>query len=252
MPSGGSARRPRKAASDAASGGIVFGGVEWTTLIDYPGKVATTLFTVGCTFRCPFCHNPELVDPDRFAPALDSDEILDRLRERADFIDGVVITGGEPTIHPSLPTFLRFLKKLGLLVKLDTNGSRPEVLRALLDEGVLDCVAMDVKAPFDRYDELAGVDADAGAIEASIELILDLAPDHEFRTTVAPTLGRTDVRRIAERLGGAKRYVLQAFRVAEKGLLDPTWEEKPALSSEDLDALWNEIRSGFEDGGVRG
>ena len=241
-----------KTASDAASSGIVIGGVQWTTLVDYPGKVAATLFTVGCNFRCPFCHNPELVDPARFAQALELGELLDRLRERAGFIDGVVISGGEPTIQPALPALAKSLKALGLLVKLDTNGSRPDVLRALLEEGHVDFIAMDIKAPLDRYDEFSGVSADTTEIEASIGLILDRAPDHEFRTTVAPSLSRVDVLRIAERLVGAKRFALQPFRVPEKGLLDPTWETKPALSKDELRTVWEEIRTRFADGGVRG
>ncbi len=228
------------------------GGVEWTTLIDYPGKVATTLFTVGCNFRCPSCHNPELVDPDRFAPVLSESEILDRLRERVRFIDGVAISGGEPTIQPALRSFVERLKDLGLLVKLDTNGSRPEVLRALFEAQRVDFVAMDVKAPLDAYDRLTGIASDVGAIDESIRLILDRAPDYEFRTTVAPTVSREDVFRIAERIAGAKRYVLQAFRVPETGLVDPTWEEKVALPVDELDALWDEIRPQFDDGGVRG
>ncbi len=232
--------------------GLSIGGVQWTTLIDYPGRIAATLFTVGCNFRCPFCHNPELVDPDRFAPVLDEDEVLGRLRERSRFLDGVVIGGGEPTLQPALLPFIDRLKGLGLLVKLDTNGSRPDVLRELLAEGLVDYIAMDVKGPFDRYDRLAGIAADVGAIEASIARIAREAPDYEFRTTVAPTLGREDVLRIAERLTGAKRYVLQAFRVPEKGLLDPTWETKSALPKEELDDLWNEIGTRFPDGGVRG
>jgi len=231
---------------------LPIGGGAWTTLIDYPGKVATTLFTVGCNFRCPFCHNPELVDPSRFAPPLDGGEILGRLRERAGFIDGVVISGGEPTIHAALPTFIERLKGLGLLVKLDTNGSRPDVLRPLLEERRVDFVAMDIKGPLDAYGRLSGIVPEPGAIEESIRLILDRAPDYEFRTTVVPTVSRADVHRIAERISGAKRYVLQAFRVPETGLLDPTWEAKPALSREELDALWNEIRPEFDDGGVRG
>jgi len=231
---------------------LPIGGVQWTTLIDYPGKVATTLFTVGCNFRCPFCHNPELVDPSRFAPPLDEREILGRLRERAGFIDGVAITGGEPTIHAALPTFVERLKELGLLVKLDTNGSRPDVLRALLEERRVDFIAMDVKGPLDAYDRLTGIAAEASAIEESIRLILDRVSDYEFRTTVAPTVSRADVHRIAKRIAGAKRYVLQAFRAPETGLLDPTWETKPALSRDELDALWNEIRPEFGGGGVRG
>jgi pyruvate formate lyase activating enzyme len=232
--------------------GLPIGGVQWTTLIDYPGKVAAAVFTVGCNFRCPFCHNPELVDPDRLAFTLDEGEVLDRLRERVGFIDGVVISGGEPTIQPSFPLFVERVKRLGLLVKLDTNGSRPDVLGRLLTEHAVDYVAMDVKGPPDDYERLTGGLCDLDAIERAIDLIVERAPDYEFRTTIAPPLGREDVLRIAERLSGAKRYVLQVFRVPEKGLVDPAWETKPGLSRGELDGLWDEIRSSFADGGVRG
>jgi len=250
--SGGRTSRHCETASDAASGVVVIGGVQWTTLIDYPGKVAATLFTVGCNFRCPFCHNPELVDPDRLTPALDEGEVLDRLRERVGFIDGVVISGGEPTIHPLFPTFVERVKRLGLLVKLDTNGSRPDVLYELLEEQLADYIAMDVKGPLDDYERLTGGFRDLDGIERAIDLIVERAPDYEFRTTVAPTLGREEVLRIADRLSGAGRYVLQAFRVPEKGLVDPAWETRSGLSKGELDELWNEIRSSFADGGVRG
>jgi len=137
--------------------GLAVGGVQWTTLIDYPGKVAAALFTVGCNFRCPFCHNPELVHADRSAGGPDEDEIIERLRARVGFLDGVVISGGEPTIQASLPAFVERVKDLGLLVKLDTNGSDPKVLGRLLAEHALDYVAMDVKAPFDQYARLTGI-----------------------------------------------------------------------------------------------
>jgi pyruvate formate lyase activating enzyme len=232
--------------------GLAIGGVQWTTLADYPGKIATTLFTVGCNFRCPFCHNPELVEPDRLALVLDEDKLFDRLRERIGFIDGAVIGGGEPTIQLALPAFIERVKRLGLLVKLDTNGSRPEMLSEILGEHLADYIAMDVKAPLDDYGRLAGTACDVDAIEESIRRIIEGAPDYEFRTTVAPTLERDDVLQIVERLAGARRYVLQAFRVPETGLLDPEWEAKPALSKRDLEALWDEFRSSFTDGGVRG
>jgi pyruvate formate lyase activating enzyme len=250
--SGGIEHRPGKTASDATSGGIVFGGAQWTTLIDYPGRVAAAVFTIGCNFRCPFCHNPELVDPDRLAATLDEGEVLDRLRERVGFIDGVVISGGEPTIQPSFPSFVERVKRLGLLVKLDTNGSHPDVLHELLEEQLADYIAMDVKGPPDAYERFTGGLCDLDAIERAIDLIVERAPDYEFRTTVAPLLGREDVLRIADRLSGAKRYVLQAFRVPEKGLVDPAWETRPSLSRRELDGLWSEIRSCFADGGVRG
>jgi len=230
----------------------VIGGVQWTTLVDYPGRVAAVLFTVGCNFRCPFCHNSELVDPDRFTPAVDEGEVLDRLRERVGFIDGVVISGGEPSLQPGLVKFVERVKNLGFSVKLDTNGSRPDVLYELLEEQLADYISMDVKAPPDDYERLTGGFCDLDSIDRSIDLIVEHAPDYEFRTTVAPTLGRDDVLRITERLAGARRYTLQTFRVPEKGLLDPAWETQPALSKEELDGLWAEIRSSFADGGVRG
>ena len=237
---------------DVPSDDLPIGGAQWTTLIDFPGAVAATLFTLGCNFRCPFCHNAELVDPDRLAPGLDVSGILGRIGERAGFLDGVVISGGEPTIHPGLPAFTKSIKDLGLLVKLDTNGGRPDVLSDLLEAGLVDYVAMDVKAPLHRYDALTGTHADVGAIEASIRRIRCSAPDYEFRTTVAPTLAREDVLRIAELLSGAKRYWLQPFRVPEKGLVDPKWETRNALSGDALDALWCEISGRFTEGGVRG
>ena len=231
---------------------LPIGGVQWTTLVDYPGKLAATLFTVGCNFRCPFCQNPELVDPARLAPALDETEVLDRLHERVGFVDGVVISGGEPTIQPSLPSFVERVKKLGFLVKLDTNGSRPDVLCQLLEEQLVDYIAMDVKGPPDDYERLTGGRRELHAIERSIDLMVERAPDYEFRTTAAPTLGHDSLLRIAERLSGARRYVLQAFRVPEKGLLDSTWETRTGLSRGELDELWAEIRSSFADGGVLG
>ena len=232
--------------------GLVVGGVQWTTLIDYPGRVAATLFTVGCNFHCPFCHNPELVDPDRLALVLDESEILDRLRERVGFLDGVVISGGEPTVLPALVAFVERVKELGFLVKLDTNGSRPDVLTELLAEQLADYIAMEIKAPFDRYDRFTGIASDVCATEESIGLIMERAPDYEFRTTVAPLLGREDILRIADRLAGAKRYVLQVFRVPAKGLLDPAWETKTGLSRGELEELWDEIGPAFAGGGVRG
>ncbi len=222
------------------------------TLVDFPERVATALFTIGCNFRCPFCHNPELVDPSRYGTPLDGKEILDRLCRRAGFVEGVVASGGEPTIQPGLIAFLLKLRQLGFLIKLDTNGSNPGTLSEILERRLVDYVAMDIKAPFDAYDRLAGISCDVAAIEESIALIIDAAPEYEFRTTVAPTLDRASLLRIVDHLAGAKRYILQPFRVAGKGLLDPTWEPLAALSKAEIDAVWGEIRSSFPDGGVRG
>jgi len=255
MPGEPSARSLSSTSSTAREGErFTVAGFRPTTLSDYPDRVAAIVFTPGCTFRCPFCHNPELVLPDRVASLslLREDDIVQELCERRTFLDGVVITGGEPSLQPGLPRFAEQVKELGLRVKLDTNGSRPDVLARLLRDGLVDYVAMDVKAPPGAYARLAGVPCDLAAIEQTIDWIRRRAPEYEFRTTVAPTLARGDILRIAEWLHGARRYVLQPFRATpEKGLVDPSWEARDALTVVAIRQVWNEIKNRFPDGGVR-
>jgi len=225
-----------------------------TTLIDYPGKVAALAYTAGCNFRCPFCHNSELVLPEKIETMqlIPENDILYFLRERGNFLDALSITGGEPTLHEDLPRFIERVKKSGLLVKLDTNGSRPEVLKELFDNHLLDYVAMDVKGPAARYSELAGVHVDLDAIRRSIKLIMENAPDYEFRTTVAPTITPGEIESTVELVQGAKRYFLQTFIVPEgKDLVDPSWNDKSALSKGELEDVWERIKANFPDGGVR-
>jgi pyruvate formate lyase activating enzyme len=227
-----------------------------TTLIDYPGRVAATLFTQGCNFRCPYCHNPELVAPGRFPPLplLAEEETLAELERRRGFLDGVVLTGGEPTLQEGLVGFVERLRGMGYLVKLDTNGSRPEVVQALVDGGRIDYVAVDVKAPPDRYAEFAGADAAVAEVERTVTILKHGRVDYELRTTVAPGLAEADVEAIAAWIAPAKRYVLQAFRVPPertKGLLDPSWADRAALGVRALRDLWTKLAPGFEDGGVR-
>jgi len=225
-----------------------------TTLIDYPGKVAALAYTAGCNFRCPFCHNSELVLPEKIQTMhlIPENDVLYFLRERGNFLDALSITGGEPTLHGDLPRFIKRVKQLGLLVKLDTNGSRPEVLKELFDDHLLDYVAMDVKGPANRCDDLAGVHVDLDAIGRSIKLIMDRAPDYEFRTTVAPTITAEDIEDTVEPVQGARRYFLQAFVVPEgKDLVDPSWNGKTALSKAELEGVWERIKGNFSDGGVR-
>jgi pyruvate formate lyase activating enzyme len=230
--------------------------LQGTTLIDYPGRVAATLFASGCNFRCPYCQNPELVDPDRFPPlpTLAEEAVLIELEERLGFLEGVVLTGGEPTLQEGLVRFVERLREMGYLVKLDTNGSRPEVVSALVEGGRIDYVAVDVKAPPDRYAEFAGVDAALAEVERTIAILKGGRVDYEFRTTVAPGLTGADVEAIAAWIRPSRRYVLQLFRVPPdrtKGLLDPSWAERDALRPPELHDLWSRIRSGFEEGGVR-
>ncbi len=225
-----------------------------TTLIDYPNKVAALIYTSGCNFRCPFCHNSELVLPEKMETMqlIPENDVLYFLRERGNFLDALSITGGEPTLHDDLPRFIKRVKQTGLLVKLDTNGSRPEVLEELFDNHLVDYVAMDVKGPAARYSELAGVRVDLDAIRRSIELIMKNAPDYEFRTTVAPTITPEDIEDTVELVNGAKRYFLQAFVVpVGKDLVDPTWNKKTALSKTELESVWEKIKGSFPDGGVR-
>ena len=224
-----------------------------TSLSDYPDRVAAVVFTAGCTFRCPFCHNPDLVLPDRVSclPAIDLEDVICDLTERSGFLDGVVVTGGEPTMHDDLPAFLTRLRDLELLVKLDTNGSRPAILKEVLSQRLVDYVAMDIKAPKARYGELAGATVDVAAIQQSIAAIREAAPQYEFRTTVAPSLGVGDIEAIAEWIGGASRYVLQPFVPRSGSLVDPQWADRTAMDEAALRRAWNRVAAAFDDGGVR-
>ena len=230
------------------------GSILPTTLIDYPDRVAALIFTVGCNFRCPFCHNAELVLPEkirRLSPVSEA-EVFDALKERQGFLDGVVVTGGEPTIQPDLARFIEQVKRLGLLVKLDTNGSRPEVLEGLLEARLVDYVAMDLKGPAARYDELAGTQVDLDAVKRSIRLIIDQAVDYEFRTTVAPTMGLEDICNAVLLIPEAKRYILQQFvSPRDKDLVDPAWSGKPVLSEVELQAVRESIKGHVVEARIR-
>lgn len=183
------------------------------SLIEFPGHIADILYTGGCSFRCPFCYNVDLVLTPGRLPDLDKGEILNRLEARRRFVDGVVITGGEPTLQPDLLPFMHELHRRGLVVKLDTNGYQPDVLEACLAERAVDYVATDIKSSLPRYSQAAGVPVDTARIERSIRAILASGVAHEFRTTVVPGLVTIDdVRAIASVVAGAARYYLQAYR----------------------------------------
>ena len=195
-----------------------------TSLIDYPVKIAAVLFTSGCNFRCPYCQNSELVLHPEGLPEIDPAEIFKLLTRRRGLIDGVVITGGEPTLQNGLDDFLRKVKELGLAAKLDTNGYHPQILRDLLEQRLLDYVAMDIKAPLAKYPLAAGVPVDVQRIEESVRQILASGIDHEFRTTVVPGIvAPKDVEEMARLIAGAGKYVLQQFR--PQGTLVPRFRE---------------------------
>lgn len=194
---------------------MLLGGLQKLTLIDYPGKVAATVFTVGCNFRCPFCHNPELVflNLSGTTGSISEKDFFDFLRKRQGKIEGVCITGGEPTIQKDILSFMRKIKELGFLVKLDTNGSRPDILKQALDKNLVDFVAMDIKNCLDKYNQTNGTSTDLERIKLSIELIKNSRKKYEFRTTVVPGLHiEKDFDKIGVWLKGAENYALQEFR----------------------------------------
>lgn len=205
-------------------------GLQKMTLLDFPGKVACTVFLGGCDMRCPFCHNSELLDGT--APVImESAELLDFLRKRQGLLDGVAITGGEPTLRPDLPELLAAIRALGFATKLDTNGGHPERLRAIVEAGLVDYVAMDIKNSPDRYAQTAGLaDIDLSPIRESVDFLRRGTVDYEFRTTVVAQLhDAASFAAIGPWIAGAKRYFLQAFTdrdtVAFGGFSAPTPEE---------------------------
>lgn len=193
-------------------------GFQKTTLLDYPGHVAATVFFGGCNFRCPFCHNGDLVLNPGTAPALTSQEILTFLQKRQGILEGVCVTGGEPTLQPGLPGFLREIKNLGLKVKLDTNGYRPEVLEALLEQGLLDYVAMDIKGAPKDYPAICGLSSmEFDRIQASVRLLMDSPVPYEFRTTVVRELhDASSFEAIGQWIGSPRAYFLQGYRDSDQ------------------------------------
>jgi pyruvate formate lyase activating enzyme len=188
-------------------------GLIKSSFLDWDGKVVTTIYLPRCNFKCPFCHNWELTDhPENFENV--SLSSLDRhLRENRDFLDGVCITGGEPTLYKGLSKFIRHIKDLDLLVKLDTNGTQPDLINELIENKDVDYIAMDVKAPLtDKYDQLSGVRTDISRIKKTVEILMNSKIDYEFRVTVVPTLlDESDIEELSKSLSGAKKFVFQQF-----------------------------------------
>lgn len=184
-----------------------------TSFLDWDGKVASVVFLPYCNFKCPFCDNGLLIESPEKLPEVKVEEIENFIRGRKDFIDGVVITGGEPTIHAWLPELIKRFKALGIRVKLDTNGSNPNHLTTLITNHLIDYIAMDLKGPLNsKYHEAAGLKVDLDKIRESIKIIMNSGIDYEFRTTVVPTLhDDKDIEEMAKAIAGAKKFVLQQF-----------------------------------------
>lgn len=213
-----------------------FGGFEKFTLIDYPTKVATMVYTIGCPFRCPYCHNPELVD-ETCTTHIDEKVILDFLDTRKGMLDGLVITGGEPTMHgENLISFMREVKARGFLVKLDSNGVDPEFLQKVLDEKLVDYIAMDIKSPFAKYSQTVTRPVAIGAIKKSIEIIKNSGIDYEFRTTIVKSmLSVEDLEQIGREIKGASTYYLQKFIPTKS--LNPQFLKKVTYSDEEFASI---------------
>lgn len=203
------------------------GGYQKVSLINFPGRISTVVFTAGCMFRCGFCFNPALASPAGTAQ-VEEEEVFDYLRRRRDRIDSVVISGGEPALQPDLLEFIRRIDDLGYEIKLDTSGYLPDVLDKLLDSGLVDYVAMDVKAPLAKYALVTNVQVDAEKIKRSIQMILNSGIAHEFRSTLIEGIHTaSDIVAMARAIEGADAYYLQRFRPMAK-LLDPLFQsEKP-------------------------
>lgn len=210
---------------------MVIHGIQKLTLVDFPGHPASILFTGNCNFRCPFCQNAPLVLDSEEEPVLDDHEIISFLKKRKRMLEGVVVTGGEPTINKDLIPFLSSLKDLGYLVKLDTNGYMPDVLKRAVESGAVDYVAMDIKTSLDEYPKLCGVEnIDTSRIKESIDFLLSGVVDYEFRTTVVePLHHKENFEKIGEIIKGCLRYFLQSFvdsgNIIGKNCFPPTQEQ---------------------------
>ncbi len=228
-------------------------GFNPNTLIDWEGKLASIIYLPGCNFRCPFCHSSRLVLEPQLIPSIPFKEIKQFLKQKKGWIDGVVIGGGEPTLYEDLASLLKEIKDLGLLVKLDTNGTKPELIQKLIAQKLIDYIALDIKAPLERqkYELAAGGSVDIDKIKKSIEILLKRDINYEFRTTVVRSLlAREDILEIARSLPGAKRYILQQFN--PKDTLDRKMSEIKPYLIEELKKMAQFAKEFVQDCFVRG
>ncbi|MBD3354582.1 anaerobic ribonucleoside-triphosphate reductase activating protein [Candidatus Woesearchaeota archaeon] len=229
-----------------------FKGFNKSSLIEYPEKIVSVVFTGGCNFRCPFCHNKDLVlNPDKI-PDITEKEIIDYIEKKRKWIDGIAITGGEPTLHKELPAFIKRIKDKGFLVELETNGTNPEMIKQLIDDNLVDYLAMDIKAPLEekKYYQVIGKSGDKKKIldniKKTINIIQKSGVDYEFRTTFVPgLLTKEDIYAIAEQLKGSKRYVIQKF--LPNNNIDPEYEKKDTLKPGFFEEFKEKLKDYFDE-----
>ncbi|MCR5031577.1 MAG: anaerobic ribonucleoside-triphosphate reductase activating protein [Lachnospiraceae bacterium] len=225
-------------------------GLSKLTLLDYPGHIAATIFTGGCNFRCPYCHNKELVIHPEQYPTIPEEEVLSFLKSRVGKLQGVCVTGGEATLQPDLEDFIKQIKDMGLLVKLDTNGYRPEIVRKLMDEKCIDYVAMDIKNSKEKYALTCGLSTmDIARLEETAQLLMESDLQYEFRTTVVQELhDKDDMEKIGQWIRGAKAYFLQSYEESE-GVIRPGFSAK---SKEELEEMLKIARVYVPQAALRG
>jgi pyruvate formate lyase activating enzyme len=215
---------------------MVIGGLQKVSLSDFPGKISAIVFTRGCNFRCPYCHNPELVDPGQYVTPISQVKVLRFLGSRKLQLQGVVVTGGEPTMQKDLPSLLAAIRNLGFATKLDTNGSNPDLLEEIVNGGLVDYIALDIKAPLTSYSRVTGVGARTQDIERSVHLVIRSGLPHELRTTyVESLLSDEEMRGIAVLAQGCACFVVQGFRPSKT--LDPGMRAHPQPRSAKLEAI---------------
>ena len=223
-------------------------GLQKLTLLDYPGRVACTVFLQGCNFKCPFCYNSSLIDStdNNF---LSTNDFFDFLDKRKKVLDGVAITGGEPLLNPSIKDFIKKIKEKGFLVKLDTNGSNPSLLKELIEENLVDYVAMDIKNTFEKYPLTTGVNVEIENIKNSIFLLINSSIDYEFRTTVVKEFHNVeDFKLIGNQIKGAKNYYLQSYQEKDSVLS----KNLHPLSTDELQACLKVVKEFVNNASIRG
>ncbi len=226
-------------------------GIHTTSLIDWPGKISSVVFLAKCNFRCPFCHNPDLIEGYQKIPNIKIDNLFEILESKRKWIDGVCITGGEPTLYSDLPEFIAEIKERDFEVKLDTNGTNPEMIYDLIKKRLIDYIAMDIKNIPSKYAEVTASQVLVYKIKKSVEIIKKGEIDYEFRTTVVPDLhSKEDIKKIGQWLKGSKRYFIQQFRPLNT--LDPKFLKKRSFLASELKELKKEVEGYFKNCEIRG
>ena len=230
---------------------FIISGIKKTSLLDYPDKISAIVFTQGCNFRCGYCHNPGLLQVNSKQDIYSVDVFFEFLKNRVGKLDGVVITGGEATLQKDLIPFMQEVKKLGFLIKLDTNGYRPDVVQDVINQGLVDYFAMDIKAPWDKYSFVTNVDIDTDKIVKSIDLIMKSNIPYEFRTTVMKSqLTYDDFEKIGELIKGADRYYLQKFE-AKTEIFDENLKSEVTYLDDEFKEIINILKKYVKDVSLR-